>query len=183
MKRRFPVVLLLIACISCGGTTPRAVTSTPWPWGSPIEEPAPEAARASASAMSAARGTTTASPRPRASSSSAPRTPGTGQAGSRNNMPMTVKMSAACVQPGGNMRVDVSTVKGAQVGFAAAYSDNNFPPDIFWVRSEANPTGKVTWAFVIRPTTPTGNGVLEVVAGKGSKGATYEGYFRVASSC
>ena len=98
-------------------------------------------------------------------------------------MPLNVTMSASCVRPGDQMTVVAETVKGAQVGFAAAYSDNDFVPDIFWVRGEANPTGKATWAFVIRPTTPPGDAVLEVVAAHEGKGATYEGYFRVAASC
>lgn len=99
-------------------------------------------------------------------------------------MPFAVIMSATCARPGDQMRVDVVTLAGAQVGFAAAYSDNNVVPDIFWVRGEANPTGSVTWTWVIKPTTPPGDAWLEVVAAKKpNKGATYEGRFRVAASC
>ncbi len=181
--RRFPIVVLLCASLAACGSS-----SSPRPGSSPVAKAAggskgdatPSTAaeagrRASQASAVGAKNGTIATPSP---------IPSARGYGSNNNMPLKVTLNKTCARRGDRMEVVAVTLPGAQVGFAAAYSDNNTVPDIFWVRGEANPTGTVTWTFLIKPTTPEGDGWLEIVAAKKpNKGASYSGTFRISNAC
>jgi hypothetical protein len=81
------------------------------------------------------------------------------------------------------MEATATTVPSASLSFAVAYSDNNFIPDFTYVPTFQNTSGSFTWRWILRPTTPSGQAVLVVVAAKGKKGASYQIPFRVASQC
>lgn len=106
-----------------------------------------------------------------------------------NWAPLSVSLSATCVERGDELLVTATSTKNAGLGFAAGYSkpppgQPKTVPDFMYFDHESNPTGTITWSFVIRPTIPYGPGVVKVVAnGADGRGAFVALDIEVAPSC
>jgi len=98
-------------------------------------------------------------------------------------MPLDVKLNRTCARVGDDMSAAATTLPGAQIAFAAAYSDNTLVPDFTYVPKDENATGSYTWRWVIRPDIPEGDAILTVVVSKNGKGASFNQPFRIAHTC
>lgn len=101
----------------------------------------------------------------------------------RNTLPLEVTLNRSCARPGDVMQAEAVTVPEALMGFAAAYSDNDYAPDFTYVPAETNVTGTFTWTWTLKPDTPKGDAELTVLAAKGDRNSTVRVPFRVAASC
>jgi hypothetical protein len=187
IRRLFPALalLLLTACgsrevIIGGNGAPVPVTSSPTPTML-TAFPGPTGAAEAIERLRAERTDSSARPTKRPDAKRVDY----GKMGpaDHNTMPLRVTLSATCATPGQAMQATAETLPGAKLAFAAGYSDNDFPPNFTYVPGEGNPTGTFTWTWEITPTTPRGNAVVMVVAGKDDQGASYKAPFRVANSC
>ena len=119
-----------------------------------------------------------------ATSSTAQRPPGVDK---RDWAPLTVSLSATCVEHGDELTVTATSTPNAGLGFAVGYSkgeNGRVVPDFAYFDHESNPTGTISWAFVIRPSIPYGPGQVKVVAnGEDGRGAFQALTIEVAESC
>lgn len=103
--------------------------------------------------------------------------------------PLTVSLSATCLQRGDELTVTATSTPNAGLGFAVGYSkppkgEPKVVPDFAYFDHESNPTGTISWAFVIRPTIPYGAGVVKVIAnGADGRGAFKSLDIEIAESC
>lgn len=103
--------------------------------------------------------------------------------------PLTVSLNRTCIQRGDELIVTATSTKRAGLGFAVGYSKppegaDRFVPDYAYFDHESNPTGTLSWSFVVRPTTPLGPGVVKVVAnGADGRGAFVSLDIEVSASC
>lgn len=103
--------------------------------------------------------------------------------------PLTARLSTACLGRGDEMVVTATSERNAGIGFAVGFTkppagEKTVVPDYAYFDREANPTGTVHWAFVIRPTIPEGPAVVTVVANASEgRGANLELRFRVDDAC
>ena len=128
---------------------------------------------------------------PRAGTSSPPSSSGSAKPSafpsgpaSTNDFRLVVTLNRSCARRGDDMVAKASTIPDVDVSFATAYQDNSMLPDYYYVPKDGNPTGEVTWRWVLRPTTAYGESELLVVAGASGKGgASYTVPFTVAEQC
>lgn len=103
--------------------------------------------------------------------------------------PLTVSLSATCLERGDELTVTATSTPNAGLGFAVGYSkppkgEPKVVPDFAYFDHESNPTGTISWAFVIRPTVPYGDGVVKVIAnGADGRGAFQSLDIEIAASC
>lgn len=164
--------LLALGLAGCSASTPTLITedaSTP-----PATSAAPPAAPPTDAAEIAALAThapatdqTTVAPSAPPATSVRARRPATTDP--KDWAPLTVALSATCVQRGDELIVTAETLPDSGIGFAVGYSEppegaERFVPDYAYFDRASNPTGTISWSFVVRPTTPHGPGVVKVVA-------------------
>jgi hypothetical protein len=103
--------------------------------------------------------------------------------------PLTVSLSATCLERGDELTVTATSTPNAGLGFAVGYSkppngERGVVPDFAYFDHESNPTGTIRWAFVVRPTVPYGPGVVKVIAnGADGRGAFQSLDIEIAESC
>ena len=103
--------------------------------------------------------------------------------------PLAVEVNRTCLDRGDEFVVTVRTEKRASVGLAVGYSDSSedserIIPDYHFYPRDTNPTGTVTWSFVVRPSVPYGPAILKVlVSGSDGRGAHEEVDLMISPSC
>jgi hypothetical protein len=99
------------------------------------------------------------------------------------DMKLDVEVSPMCAKTGTAMKAVVHTLKGASIGAAVRYPDNDPHGDFSWSGPEY-PSEKWVWAWTIKPGIPKGTATVMVTAGKaGERGASRAVAFKIADRC
>lgn len=180
-------VALALALAACSSSTPTRVGATDH---SPTATAVPTPSPTFPSAQRPAEGGT---PRPGTTTDDGSVSFGTAPPPAGNKRkdwaPLSVTLNTTCLDRGEELIVTATSDPFAGIGLAVGYSKpaegtQKMIPEYAYFDHESNPTGTITWSFVVRPTIPYGPAILKVVVnGKDGRGSFDSIDFEVSNAC